>query len=84
LKRIGLATIEQSRDQSHVDRSDEQRIRNNVDGGFRAILDQIAASPPRKDVEGKIQVAFEVWQVRQYDLAISLLLDALIKQREGG
>ena len=68
-----------------MDRSDEQRIRNNVDGGFRAILDQIAASPlpPRKDVEGKIQVAFEVWQVGQYDLAISLLLDAMIQQRAG-
>ena len=68
-----------------MDRSDEQGIRNNVDGGFRAILNQIAASPltPRKDVEGKIQVAFEVWHVGQYDLAISLLLDAMIKQREG-
>jgi hypothetical protein len=68
-----------------VDQSDEQRIRNNVGSGFRAILDQIAASPlpPREYVEGKIQVAFEVWQVGQYDLAISLLLDALIKQREG-
>jgi len=64
-----------------MDWSDEQRIRNNVDDGFRAILDQIAASrlPPRKDVEGKIQVAFEVWQVGQCDLAISLLLDALIR-----
>ena len=67
-----------------MDRADEQRIRNNVDGGFRAILDQIAASqmPPREDVEGKIKVAFEVWRVGQYDLSISLLLDAMIKQRE--
>ncbi len=64
--------------------SDEQRIWNNVNSGFRAILDQIAASPlpPRKDVEGKIKVAFEVWQSGQYDLAISLLLDAMIKQRD--
>ena len=67
-----------------MDQSDEQRIRNNVAGGFRAILDQIAASPlpPREYVEGKIQVAFEVWQAGEYDLAISLLLDAMIKLRE--
>jgi hypothetical protein len=67
-----------------MDRPDVQRIRNNVDDGFRAILDHIAGSllPPRKDVEGKIQVAFEVWRVGRSDLAISLLLDAMIKQRE--
>ena len=67
-----------------MDQSDEQRIRNNVAGGFRGILDQIAASPlpPREDVEGKIQVAFEVWQIGQYNLAISLLLDAMIVSRE--
>jgi hypothetical protein len=74
-----------SQHQSDVDQADAQRIRNNVATGFRAILDQIAASPvpPRKDVEGKIQVAFEAWQVGQCNLAISLLLDAIIKQREG-
>ena len=68
-----------------MDLSDEQRIRNNVAGGFRGILDQITASPlpPRPDVEGKIQVAFEAWQMGESNLAISLLLDALIKLREG-
>jgi len=68
-----------------VDQSDEQRNRNNVASGFRAILDQSAGSPspPHADVEGKVQMSFETWQAGQYDLAISLLLDAMIKQREG-
>ncbi len=68
-----------------MDQSDEQRIRNNVATGFRAILANAAASPltARPDVEGKIGVAFEAWQVGQCNLAISLLLDAMIKLREG-
>jgi hypothetical protein len=68
-----------------VDQSDEQRIRNNVTSGFRTVLDRNADSPSplRADVEGKVQMAFETWQAGQYDLAISLLLDAMIKQREG-
>jgi hypothetical protein len=68
-----------------VDQSDERRIRNNVADGFRGLLDQIAASslPPRPDVEGKIQVAFKVRQTGECNLAISPLLDATIKLREG-
>ena len=59
-----------------MDQSDEQRILNNVAGGFRGILDRIAASPlpPRPDVEGKIQIVFEAWQTGECNLAISRCL----------
>ena len=67
-----------------MDQSGEQRIRNNVACGFRGVLDRIAASPlpPRPKMEGKIQIAFEVWQTGECNLAISLLLDAMIVSRE--
>ena len=63
--------------------SDEERIRKTVGIQFHAILGQIAASsvPPRPDVEEKIELAFEAWQAGHHNLAISLLLDALIVAR---
>ncbi len=63
--------------------SDEGHIRKTVGIQFHAILGQIAASsvPPRPDVEGKIELAFEAWQAGNHNLAMSLLLDALIIAR---
>jgi len=66
--------------------SDEERIRKSVAIQFHAILGQISASsvPPRPEVEEKIEAASDAWHAGNKDLAISLLLDALIVARRTG
>jgi hypothetical protein len=56
-------------------------LRENVHAGFRSLLELIEGSveQSRLDIEGKITVASETWHAGHTDLAISLLLDALIK-----
>jgi len=65
-------------------RSDDQRIQQNIAAGFQALLAGVADSSalPQSDVDGNIGVAFAVWQAGNGNLAISLLLDVLIRSRE--
>ena len=60
---------------------ESDQLRENVRAGFRGLLGLIQRSgkQSRPDIEGKITVASETWRAGHADLAISLLLDALIK-----
>lgn len=64
--------------------SDQIRLRENVQAGFRGLFGIIQRSGDqlRPDIEGKITVASETWRAGHADLAISLLLDAFIKMYE--
>jgi hypothetical protein len=56
-------------------------IRENVVGGFRGIEERIQSSsiPLSPDIERHIRAASEVWVAGNCDLAMSLLLDVLIR-----
>jgi hypothetical protein len=68
-----------------MDQQDERRIDQNVAGGFAGLLDRMDTSiEPQSDFAKTIRAAFEVWQARQYNTTISLLLDAVIRLRDSG
>jgi len=60
-----------------------EAIRKNVEGGFQGIISHFATSNGSdSETTAKINVAFECWKSRKHDLAVSLLLDALIELYE--
>ena len=67
-----------------MDEEDHKRIEKNVAGGFHGLLEQITrgSTPPRPDIEGKTQAAWETWKAGHHNLTISLLLDAMIILRQ--
>lgn len=60
---------------------EDDKIRENVAVGFLAMLDRIDRHPGmlREDTRHAVNAAYETWRAGQCDLAISVLIDILIR-----